>query len=147
MKPINILLYVCVFTLLTTSCVTNKAQTGTAGGAAGGAIVGQAIGRDTESTLIGAAVGALLGYMVGNEMDKNDRAMMNQAYESSPSFKTTQWVNPDTGNTYSVTPKPAYQQPKTGSNCREAEILTTIGGKAEKAVTTACRIDGRWVIQ
>lgn len=147
MKLINFLLCTCIFLSLTTSCVTNKAQTGSAGGAAGGAILGQAIGRDTESTLIGAAVGALLGYMVGNEMDKNDRALMNQAYETSPSYKTTQWVNPDSGNSYSVTPKPAYHQPDTGTNCREAEILTTIGGKAEKAVTTACRIDGRWVIQ
>ena len=147
MKLITVLFYTFIFTALTTSCVTNKAQTGTAGGAAGGAILGQAIGQDTESTLIGAAVGALLGYMVGNEMDKNDRALMNQAYETSPSYQTTQWVNPDSGNSYSVTPKPAYQKANAGTNCREAEILTTINGKAEKAVTTACRIDGRWVIQ
>ena len=147
MKSITCIFYACVLLSVTTSCVTNKAQTGTAGGAAGGALIGQAIGRDTEATLIGAAVGALLGYIVGNEMDKFDKAQMYQAYESSPSYQTTQWVNPDSGNSYSVTPRPAYQETTTGNNCREAEMLTTIDGKAEKAVATACRINGRWIIQ
>lgn len=140
-------IYALLASFLLSSCVTNKAQTGTLGGAAGGAVVGQAIGRNTEGTLIGAAVGALLGYMVGNEMDKFDRTQMNQAYESSPSYQETKWVNPDTGNSYSVTPQPAYREARSGRDCREAEILTTIDGKAEKTVTTACRVDGRWVLQ
>jgi surface antigen len=147
MKISNFLLCLILFVFLTVSCATNKAQTGVVGGAAGGALIGQAIGHDTGATLIGAAVGALFGYVVGNEMDKADLAQMNQAYETSPSYQTTQWVNPDSGNAYSVTPKPAYQEPSSGRNCREAEILTTIDGKAEKTVATACRIDGRWVMQ
>lgn len=131
--------------LLLPSCVT-KGQTGALGGAAGGAIVGQAIGHNTGGTLIGAAVGGLLGYVIGNEMDKYDRDQLGQVYEATPSHQTTNWVNPDNGNRYAVTPQMAYQDP-SGRDCREAEILSTIGGKAEKTMATACRENGRWVIQ
>ncbi len=146
MKKILIVSLALLPLLLTSGCVTNKAQTGALGGAAGGAIIGQAIGHNTGGTLIGAAVGSLLGYMVGNEMDKADKAQLNNVYETSPSQQTTKWVNPDTGNQYQVTPKPAYQD-NSQRYCREAEILTTINGKAEKTIATACRVDGRWVIQ
>ncbi len=140
-----ILLCLLVAPLLATSCAT-KGQTGAIGGAAGGALVGQAIGGNTEGTLIGAAVGGLLGYIIGNEMDKYDREQLNRAYEATPSRQTTNWVNPDNGNNYAVTPEPAYQD-QSGRNCREAEILSTIDGKAEKTMATACRENGRWVIQ
>jgi len=134
-----------LFPLLISSCAT-KGQTGALGGAAGGAILGQAIGRSTEGTLIGAAVGGLLGYIVGNEMDKYDQQQLNQVYETSPSRQTTNWVNPDNGNQYAVTPQTTYVD-QDGRNCREAEILATIDGKAEKTMATACRENGRWVIQ
>lgn len=142
-----LLISVCLIPLLSTSCVTNKGQTGAMGGAAGGAIIGQAIGHNTGGTLIGAAVGALFGYIVGNEMDKADKASLNSVYETSPSNQTTAWVNPDSGNRYEVTPQPAYVEPKYNRQCREAEILTTIDGKAEKVTTTACRENGHWVMQ
>jgi len=132
--------------LLTTSCVPQKATTGAVGGAAGGALLGQAIGHNTKSTLIGAAVGTMLGYMIGNEMDKYDHDQLNRAYEATPSHQTSTWSNPDNGNRYAVTPQPSYQD-QTGRDCRDAEILATINGKAEKTVTRACRENGQWVIQ
>ncbi|VAW37467.1 hypothetical protein MNBD_DELTA03-1506 [hydrothermal vent metagenome] len=131
---------------ISAGCVTDRAQTGAIGGAAGGAIIGQAIGHNTGGTLIGAAVGSLLGYMVGNEMDKADKIRLNDVYETSPSNQTTTWRNPDSGNRYKVTPEPAYKD-NSGQYCREAQILTTIDGKAEKTTATACRENGRWVIQ
>ncbi|MGV1099672.1 glycine zipper domain-containing protein [Thiovibrio sp. JS02] len=136
--------------LFSAACAGTTPSKGTGGAAIGagvGALAGQAIGRDTEGTLIGAAVGGLLGYIVGNEMDKYDQARLNQVYESSPSNQTTQWVNPDTNRSYSVTPKPAYTQP-SGQVCREAEILATVDGRPEKVVSVACRDNtGRWVVQ
>ena len=127
----------------------NKGQQGALGGAAGGALLGQAIGRDTEATLIGAAVGGMLGYIVGNEMDKFDKRQLNQAYEFTPSGKTTSWQNPDSGNVYQVTPQPAYTHPNNPQRpCRQAEILAVIDGKTEKTYTTACRNDaGQWVLR
>lgn len=138
-----------IFLLTTTGCATNPSRGASGGaiGAAAGAIAGQAIGHNTTGTLLGAAVGGMLGYIVGNEMDKYDQAQLNQVYESSPSNQPTQWVNPDTNRSYSVTPKPAYTQP-SGQVCREAEILATVDGRPEKVVSLACRdSNGRWVIQ
>lgn len=138
-----------IFLLIASGCATNtsKGASGGAIGAATGAIVGQAIGHNTKGTLLGAAVGGMLGYIIGNEMDKYDQAQLNQVYETSPSHQRTQWVNPDTNRSYSVTPKPAYTQP-SGQVCREAEILATVDGRPEKVISTACRDnEGRWVIQ
>ncbi|MEA2084015.1 MAG: glycine zipper domain-containing protein [Thermodesulfobacteriota bacterium] len=139
------ILFVVLALSLLCSCA-NKAQTGAAHGAAAGALIGQAIGQNTEATLIGIAAGALLGYLVGNEMEREDKALMNRTYETGRSYESREWVNPDTGNQYSVTPRPAYRNPR-GRDCREAEILTIINGKAEKTIATACRENGRWVIQ
>ncbi|OKY75144.1 MAG: hypothetical protein BM485_09195 [Desulfobulbaceae bacterium DB1] len=126
------------------SCAT-KAQTGAGTGAAAGAIAGQAIGKSTEATLIGAVVGLLLGYTVGNEMDKADQEKINSAYESMPDGRTSQWVNPNNGNSYAVTPQYTYQN-SANQNCREAEILVTIDGRPEKMKQTACRDEyGNWV--
>ena len=138
-----------IFILATSGCATttSRGTSGAAIGAASGALAGQAIGHSTTGTLIGAAVGGLLGYIVGNEMDKNDQAQLNQIYESSPSHQRTQWVNPDNKRSYAVTPRPAYTQP-SGQVCREAEILATVNGRPEKVLSTACRDNhGRWVIQ
>ncbi|MDD5758816.1 MAG: glycine zipper domain-containing protein [Desulfobulbaceae bacterium] len=142
----HLVIALCVAPLLMTSCLATKGTTGAAGGAAGGALIGQAIGHNTSSTLIGAAVGTMLGFMIGNSMDQYDQAQLNKAYETTPSSQTTRWVNPDTGNQYAMTPQSTYRD-QDGRDCRDAEILATIDGKAEKTLTRACRENGRWVIQ
>ena len=139
---------VAIIALLLLSSCANKAQTGAAGGAAAGAIIGQAIGHNTGGTLIGAAVGTMLGYIVGNEMDKYDRQQLNHMYERGVSNQRSTWVNPDTGNEYSVTPQPAYQNSSTRQVCRRAEIDATIDGRRERTVSTACRnSQGEWELQ
>ena len=140
----------CILSLmLFTSCAhMNKGQKGAIGGAAGGALVGQMIGGNTQATLIGAAVGTMLGYIVGNEMDKYDREQLNRAYERGVSHRPNSWVNPDSGNQYSVVPQPAYQNPATNQVCRNAYINSVIDGKQEQTQTTACRDgNGQWRIQ
>ncbi|WP_028319046.1 glycine zipper domain-containing protein [Desulfobulbus elongatus] len=140
-----------VFALLAllalSSCAT-RGQTGALGGAAGGALIGQAIGHSTGATLIGAAVGAGLGYIIGNEMDKYDRDRLSNVYESGPSNRRSSWVNPDSGNRYSVTPQPAYQSSGTQQVCRRAEINAVIDGKSQRTYSTACRNSyGEWELQ
>ncbi|MCP3887942.1 MAG: glycine zipper 2TM domain-containing protein [Desulfobulbaceae bacterium] len=133
-----------------TSCADLQLSRGTQGagiGAASGAIIGQAIGGDREATLIGVAVGTMLGYIVGNEMDKADRQQLNQTYETAPSGRASSWRNPDNGNSYQVTPQPAYY-PQPQTPCRKAEILATIDGKTERTYTTACRNSvGEWELR
>ncbi|MCG6892523.1 MAG: glycine zipper 2TM domain-containing protein [Desulfobacteraceae bacterium] len=146
MKKLFGLVLIGMFLLSCANTGMNKGQTGAIGGAAAGALIGQAVGRDTTATLIGAAAGGLLGYIVGNEMDKADRQRLSHTYESTPSGQTSSWVNPDTGNRYTVTPQPAYTQNQRV--CREAEIIAVIDGKQEKTYTTACRdANGDWVLQ
>ena len=139
------LLVLAVFLL--SGCLSTKGQQGGAGGAAAGAIMGQAIGRNTQSTLLGAAIGGILGYVIGNEMDKADRQQLNNVYEYTPDNTTTEWHNPNNGNQYQVTPQRTYVDKQTNLDCREVEILSTIDGNAEKTYATACRQNGRWVIQ
>ncbi len=151
MKKLAIcLLPFLIFSL--SSCANQQLSKGTQGagiGAASGAIIGQAIGRNTEATLIGAAVGTMLGYIVGNEMDKYDKQELNQAYEFGQSGQTSGWTNPDSGNTYQVTPQPAYTPPQQPQAvCRKAEILATIDGKTEKTYRRQCRNSaGQWELQ
>jgi surface antigen len=143
----KILSVAILFTLIT-GCADgyNRAQSGAAIGAAGGALIGQAIGRNTGGTLIGAAVGTMLGYIVGNEMDKADRQQMKAVYETGASGQAVSWANPDTGNSYTVTPQPAIVQ--NDQPCRTAEVVANIHGKSERTVTTACRDgSGEWVLQ
>ena len=145
MKHLNIV--ALIFLLALSSCA-NNAQTGALGGAAGGALIGQAIGHNTGATLLGAAVGAGLGYMIGNEMDKNDRSRLNNVYERGPSNQRSEWANHDSGNRYTVTPQPAYQNPTTNRTCRRAEIEAVIDGKRERTYSTACRNEyGEWELQ
>jgi len=150
MNKLAIVAFVCSVFFLT-SCANSpysKGQQGMVGGAAGGALIGQAIGHNTEATLIGMAVGTMLGYIVGNEMDKYDRQELNHVYERGASGSATAWINPDTGYRYSVTPEPAYSNPKTNAPCRKAEIIATIDGKQQKTYTTACRDEnGQWQLQ
>jgi len=125
-----------------------KGQVGGVGGAATGAILGQAIGHNTEATLIGAAIGGLLGYIVGNEMDKDDLRELNHVYERGASSRPSSWVNPDTGNQYTVVPEPAYTDSNSHRVCRKAEIDAVIDGKMQKTNATACRdAHGHWQLQ
>ena len=142
MKYVSVL--ALLFLLLLASCA-NRAQTGAVGGAAAGALIGQAIGHNTGGTLIGAAVGTMLGYIVGSEMDKYDRQQLDHMYERGVSNQRSSWVNPDTGNQYTVTPQPAYQEPSSRRVCRRAEIEAIIDGRPERTYSTACRNEyGQW---
>lgn len=145
MKYVSVL--ALLFLLLLASCA-NRAQTGAVGGAAAGALIGQAIGHNTGGTLIGAAVGTMLGYIVGSEMDKYDRQQLDHMYERGVSNQRSTWVNPDTGNQYTVTPQPAYQEPSSRRVCRRAEIEAIIDGRPERTYSTACRNEyGQWELQ
>ncbi|OSM01644.1 putative 17 kDa surface antigen [Magnetofaba australis IT-1] len=125
----------------------NNAQQGAGVGALAGALAGSLTSKSKnkeQNALIGAAIGGALGYMIGNEMDKADKQRLRDVYETSPSNKTSSWVNPDSGNQYRVTPKPAVTS-RSGQVCRDAEIEAVIDGRRETVVQRACRLpDGRW---
>jgi surface antigen len=125
----------------------NKAQQGSVFGALAGGLIGSQLGppeERNENALIGAGLGFLAGYIVGNEMDKYDRARVQQTLEYQPSGQTSSWVNPDTGRNFAVTPGPAYAE--DGRIYRNVEIDARVDGKRETVHAEAYREDGRWVL-
>jgi surface antigen len=138
------------------ACVSdqgNKQTLGTLVGAGLGGLAGSQIGSGTgQLAAVGAGVllGGLLGNSVGKSLDKADIAYAErnaqQSLEYQPSGATSSWVNPDSGNSGSITPTATYQS-ETGRYCREYQQTVTVGGELQSAYGTACRQpDGSWEI-
>jgi len=131
-----------------------KKQTGgTLIGAGLGALTGSQIGGG-KGKLVAVAIGALAGAYLGNEvgksLDRADRLAMKNtsqsALEKNPVGRTSNWSNPGSGHSGTVTPTRTYQT-ASGSPCREYQQTVTIDGKTEQAYGRACRQqDGSWKI-
>jgi surface antigen len=122
------------------------------GGIAGG-LYGSRIGKGrgrTVATIAGAILGGVLGGAIGKQLDERDRLLMARttqtSLEKSPSGRSTEWRNPDTGNAGTITPEPSYKTSK-GDTCRPYTQTIQVGGKNETAKGTACRNPhGTWRI-
>lgn len=147
---------VSVLALTLAACAENrnKETMGTLFGAAIGGLAGSAIDNDgaggAAAITLGAIAGAAIGNSIGRELDEADRIRMYRtqqtAFETSPSFQESEWVNPDTGARGSITPQPAYRSAQ-GQYCREYQQEVMVGGRREQAYGTACRQpDGTWKI-
>ena len=126
---------------------------GTMLGAAIGGLIGSQIGSGSGNKVaIGAGVlaGGLLGNKVGRSMDCRDIEYHNgtaqSSFETQRTGTTSEWVNPDSGHSGSVTPVQTYQR-SDGVYCRDFEQTITVDGETELAGGTACRQpDGTWQI-
>ncbi len=136
------------------ACVTDQGQKQTLGtliGAGLGGLAGSQIGSGSgQLAAVGAGVllGGLLGSEVGKSLDKADQAFLannaRSALESTPSGMSSNWVNPDSGNSGSLTPTNTYAT-SSGQPCREYHSTVTIEGQTEDVYGTACREpDGSW---
>ncbi len=101
-------------------------------------------------TIAGLAVGALLGSVLAVELSKRDRPYYSQAtiqtFEYAPSGNVTNWVNPDTGVSGTITPLNTFQS--NNNYCREFTQTVNVGNSLKQAYGTACRQpDGSWQIQ
>jgi surface antigen len=128
-----------------------RESTGTLLGAGTGALIGSQIGSGEGrlvAVALGTLAGALIGQDVGRTLDRADLAYMQQnaqsSLETSPSYQTSSWINPDTGHSGSVTPTRTYQN-SSGQYCREYQQTVVINGSQQQAYGTACRQpDGSW---
>ena len=143
---------IAAFSMSLASCT--KEETGTLLGAIGGAVIGDAIGGKGSGKVVAVAAGTLAGAYIGREvgksLDRADRQAMQErtqySLESTQSGSTSDWHNPDSGNSGTITPQPAYTNKKE-EYCREYQQTVTVGGKTETAYGTACRQpDGTWKI-
>lgn len=145
----HILMTVLLTVVLITGCVANRQEAGALTGAVVGAAVGSTVGRGHGRALavwLGAVVGASIGSAIGQHMDEHDRLKTANVLETQRTNTSTSWVNPDTRNSYTVTPVRTYSMP-SGTPCREFTLDATIGGKVEEIYGTACRqADGSWKV-
>lgn len=138
--------------LLFTGCATYQGeheQTGMVIGGVLGGLLGSQVGRGdgrTAAIIIGTLAGTAIGGSIGQSMDETDRMRTSHSLETVRTGVSSQWQNPDTGNTYTVTPTRTYET--SGSPCREYTIDAVIGGRPEQVYGTACRQpDGSWKTQ
>ncbi len=121
-------------------------QVGTGVGAALGGLLGAQVGGGSgqiAAAVAGALVGAYIGGNIGRTMDEVDRRKANQSLEVAPTGQTTSWSNPDSGNTYAVTPTRTYNQ--NAQPCRDYTTEAWIDGRKEIITGTACRdAQGNW---
>lgn len=126
----------------------SNAEIGGAVGGVVGGILGSKVGKGdgkTLATIAGTLIGATIGSNIGGSMDSSDQYCAGQAFETAPDNRTVAWKNPDTNNTYNVTPSNSYTDNDSGQHCREYTSATVINGRQENVTGTACRnADGNW---
>ncbi|KWT73314.1 MULTISPECIES: RT0821/Lpp0805 family surface protein [unclassified Variovorax] len=121
-------------------------QAGMAAGGAGGVAGAEVSGHGTAGAIIGALVGAGVGGLAGRAMDEGDRRHTAHAFETVATGRSSKWRNPDTGNTYVVTPVQTYEV--RGAPCRDYTVEAMVAGRLERVTGTACRqADGSWRVQ
>lgn len=125
----------------------NKQTQGAVAGGVIGGVLGSTIGDGRGSVWAAAAgtlIGALAGAHVGRQLDDLDRYRTGQTLETTRTGYSREWVNPDSGTEYSVTPTRTYESGH-GTPCREFVMDAYVGGKSEQVYGTACRqADGSW---
>lgn len=143
-RGLSLLLVVPAFALACTAACATHEQSGAVTGAGVGAVAGNVLTRGSLiGTLIGGALGAAVGSDIGRQLDEEDRREAAYALENSPTGDEHEWVNPDTGQAYSVAPTRTFEGPE--GPCREFTLLTNIEGEPAEVHGTACRgPDGTW---
>lgn len=113
-------------------------------GAAAGSQVGGGSGQ-TIATVAGALIGSIVGQRIGARMEENDREQAGLALENSQTGETTAWENPDTGNTFQVTPVETFE--RDGRPCRQFEFQVRTDRGSDLQERTACRNEeGVWEV-
>lgn len=143
----------CLIVLFLTGCESTYEDRGAAVGVLVGGVLGNQVGGGRGQILAtgaGMVAGAMIGASVGAKMDEVDRQKMAQAHGHAFEYggvgEATEWKNPDSGNSGSVTPTRTYQR-SDGQYCREYQQEIIIDGKVERGYGTACRQpDGSWQI-
>ena len=125
---------------------SRETQGAVAGGVIGG-LLGSTVG-DGRGTVWAAAAGTLIGALVGSnigrQLDELDRHRAGQTLETARTGSSREWVNPDSGTEYTVTPTRTYDS-GYGTPCREFTMDAEVGGRTEQVYGTACRqADGSW---
>jgi surface antigen len=140
-------LFVALFSLSLLGCQSSpsKEDTGTVVGGVLGGVLGSQVGKGsgrTAATIAGVLIGGYLGGSIGKTMDETDRQNAYNSLENNQTNQASSWRNPDSGNTYTVTPTKTYNS--ASGPCRDYTTEVVIDGRRETATGTACRENGTW---
>jgi surface antigen len=148
MERVITLSLIAALTLGVASGCATKEQTGAVMGGAVGAAVGSTIGRGegrTAAIILGTMAGTMVGSTIGRYMDQQDRLHTAQTLEYNRTNESSVWRNPDSGNTYRVTPTRTFETSQ--GPCREFTLDANVGTRKQQVYGTACRQpDGSWKI-
>ena len=153
----KLVLATAVSSLLLSGCAGTytKQDTGTVIGALTGGALAYGLGKDSSNkelwTVVGIGLGGMLGNNIGAQLDERDRLLMGQTFqqalERAPDNAQSNWQNPNSGNSGTITPTVTHMR-NMGTPCREFTQTVYIGGQPQQAYGTACRqADGSWRIQ
>jgi surface antigen len=142
------LAFVAAALLAACSTVPSKQDQGMLIGAIAGGILGHQVGDGSGqvlATMFGTVAGAMIGGNVGRSMDATDQMKTAMALENVQTGVSSNWINPDTGYEYVMTPTNTYSG--AAGPCREYTMDAIIGGRTEQVYGTACRQpDGSWQV-
>ncbi len=129
---------------------TTHGQQGEVLGGVIGGVLGSQVGDGSGQTvaiIVGTIAGAMIGRHIGESMDDTDRMMTARTFNDVRTGESTNWVNPDTGYEYTVTPTRTYED--TDGPCREFRLDATVGDQPDQEVFgTAClQADGSWLVR
>lgn len=150
MKKLSTLIVASVLSFSLAACEElSKQDVGAVTGGVLGGALGSTVGKGSgqiAAVVGGTLIGALIGGSIGKTMDDVDRIKMMQALETAPSNAPVSWVNPDSGNSYTVVPAPAMVA-SNGQPCREYTTTAVIGTRHEQIYGKACRdAAGNWKV-
>ena len=148
LKKSSILPYCLTSFLLLAGCDTgpnsNNQQTGQIVGGVAGAMIGNEVSDgDPVGVAIGAILGSAIGQNIGRDIDQKNRQRMAYVLENQRSYRTSRWIDPDTGVVYEMKPSAAYAQNQTV--CRPFTLrIQGQDGDFIKNGTACRRNDGSW---
>ncbi len=130
------------------SGIGNKTIIGSAAGAAGAGLIAAAAIGGAPAIAGGVILGGLLGGVIGHYLDDQDKRIAaettKKSLQDSKPGQPMSWVNPDSGNSGTVTPSKSYQT-ASGEVCRDFQQTIKVDGKTQQAHGTACRdASGNW---
>ncbi len=147
----------CILALVTTSACENQKMSMEMAGAVVGAAVGGYAGAQFGGGLgqlayigAGAVSGAVGGYEVGRILKESDMAFYRrtaeQALAEADNGITSNWQNPETGNSGAFRPTQTFKA-LNGQTCRHFRSTVAFSDAVESGDGTACyQADGRWEI-
>lgn len=122
-----------------------------------GTSIGNAMGGGVQGALVNAIIqsmaASVLNGQIGSQLapaDQNFRLQqLGGAVQSGAINQTQQWLNPQTGNSVSLTPQGQEAvDPASGQHCRELEEVVTLrDGRTLREARRICQdANSRWVL-